>query len=188
MTNSTDQERELFEAWYAGHVGVTPERVKSWRQGDSYDEWYTGAVNAWGIWQARAALQPAGLAVPEGLHAIHYRDNWDGQGDTYFILARKGNDGRWIAEETNAELMQYKGDAILHVWPLTKDAAPHPVSGEQAVDQHNAAYWQEQYELLRKDYQRTLDEARVAIPEGFMVLPIKPTPAMKAACRVAGKT
>ncbi len=37
-------------------------------------------------------------------------------------------------------------------------AAPHPVSGEQTIDQHNTAYWQEQYELLRKDYQRSLDE------------------------------
>lgn len=58
-----DPEGAAFEAWYAQDVGVTAERVKSWRFGESYREEYEGACSAWKVWQARASL-PVG--VPDG--------------------------------------------------------------------------------------------------------------------------
>ncbi|SIR82043.1 hypothetical protein SAMN05878276_0376 [Aquipseudomonas alcaligenes] len=56
--------------------------------------------------------------APAGLYAIHYLDNWDGQGDRYYLIARKDEQGRWFAEENGTLLMQYQGDKVLQVWPL----------------------------------------------------------------------
>ena len=74
-----------------------------------------------------AAAEQAQQAEPvaPGLYAILYRDNWDGDGDVYHLLAEY-NDGKWYAEESGKELLQYEGDAILRVWPLTDDAAQPP--------------------------------------------------------------
>jgi hypothetical protein len=57
-----------------------------------------------------------------GLFAIHYFDNWDGEGDTYHLIARKDEQGRWFAEESCKQLLQYEGDRIIKAWPLS--AAP----------------------------------------------------------------
>ena len=53
-----------------------------------------------------------------GKYAILYRDDRDGEGDTYHCLASLSDDGIWHDEEFNAELLQHEGDAILKAWPL----------------------------------------------------------------------
>lgn len=57
-------------------------------------------------------------ALKPGKYAILYRDNWDGEGDTYHTLANLEPDGRWLSEETGKELHEYEGDEILKAWPL----------------------------------------------------------------------
>ena len=65
-------------------------------------------------------------SAPDGLYAVLFRDNWDGQGDRYHMLARKRN-GLWLADESRRELFEYEGDAILRIWPLDANAPPaHP--------------------------------------------------------------
>lgn len=76
--------------------------------------------------ELRAAISaPSPSEVPAGVYAIHYLDNWDGQGDRYFAIAHKYPDGRWLFEESGKELLQYEGDKILRVWPLSA-ASPAP--------------------------------------------------------------
>lgn len=68
------------------------------------------------------ATEIAQQAEP-GLYAILYRDNWDGEGDTYHTLATRLDNGAWLDHESGASLLKYEGDAILRVWPLTDDKA-----------------------------------------------------------------
>ncbi len=68
---------------------------------------------------AALAQQPATAEQEPGLFAIHYRDNWDGEGDTYYLLARRTEDGRWMSDESGKKLLEYEGDAVLEAWPLT---------------------------------------------------------------------
>lgn len=67
--------------------------------------------------------------VEPGLYAILYRDNWDGEGDVYHLLAEY-KDGKWLNDVSGKELLQYEGDAILRVWPLTDDKAQPPAVAE----------------------------------------------------------
>lgn len=57
-------------------------------------------------------------ALKPGKYAILYRDNWDGEGDTYHTIANLEADGRWSDNETGKELLGYQGDEILKAWPL----------------------------------------------------------------------
>lgn len=133
MSKPIDQERDAFERFMHDREHPVIGWIDShwFRRGDDPAGYANEYVQgAWVLWQS--LKQPAGVAVPDGLYAIHYRNNWDGEGDTYYVIARKEQDGRWIVEETEEELLQYEGDAILQVWALTdSSAAPHPVSGEQ---------------------------------------------------------
>lgn len=61
-------------------------------------------------------------ALKPGKYAILYRDNWDGEGDTYHTLANLESDGRWLSDETGKELHEYEGDEILKAWPLDDGA------------------------------------------------------------------
>ena len=61
-------------------------------------------------------------ALKPGKYAILYRDNWDGEGDTYHTLANLEADGRWLSDETGKELREYVGDEILKAWPLDDGA------------------------------------------------------------------
>jgi hypothetical protein len=71
---------------------------------------------------------PAATAQEPGLYAIHYLDNWDGEGDTYHILAELSADGIWSRHENGCKLLKYQGDEILQVWPLYDGAAQEPVA------------------------------------------------------------
>lgn len=53
-----------------------------------------------------------------GKYAILYRDNWDGEKNEYHTLAVLTEEGGWYDDEFNAELLKYRGDKILKVWPL----------------------------------------------------------------------
>lgn len=52
------------------------------------------------------------------MYAMLYRDNWDGEGDVYYILAYKNESGEWFHYDTNKKLMEYKGDEIIKKWRL----------------------------------------------------------------------
>jgi hypothetical protein len=54
-------------------------------------------------------------------HAIYAIDNWDGEGDTYHVLAFK-HGGQFYSYENCKPILQYVGDKILQMWPL--EAAP----------------------------------------------------------------
>lgn len=57
-------------------------------------------------------------ALNPGLYAILFRNNWDGEGDTYETLATLGKDLVWYDYENGAELLEFQGDEVLKAWPL----------------------------------------------------------------------
>lgn len=65
-------------------------------------------------------------APAPGLYAIRHLSNWDGEGDVCVTLAtysEKG-DGIWRYHENGGAVLEYQGDKILQVWPLTDGSAP----------------------------------------------------------------
>lgn len=66
-------------------------------------------------------LSAAQTETPPGIYAVYMLDNWDGEGDTYWIIARKQDDGEWVSEESGKGLIEYEGDELLKIIPL--DAA-----------------------------------------------------------------
>src|SRR5690554_3789003 len=77
---------------------------------------------------------PAVQGEPEssGLYAVYLRDNWDGEGDTYWLIARRKENGVWVSEESGKGLIEYEGDELLKIIPL--DAAPQPAEQQPAPD------------------------------------------------------
>ncbi|EOK3681983.1 hypothetical protein ACNEVU_001017 [Escherichia coli] len=57
-------------------------------------------------------------ALKPGLYAILFRNNWDGEGDTYEMLASLDENLIWHNYETGKELFEYEGDEILKSWLL----------------------------------------------------------------------
>ncbi|MCE9759216.1 hypothetical protein [Citrobacter portucalensis] len=57
-------------------------------------------------------------ALKPGLYAILFRNNWDGEGDTYEMLASLDANLTWHNYETGKELFEYEGDEILKSWLL----------------------------------------------------------------------
>lgn len=52
-----------------------------------------------------------------GKYAILFRNNWDGEGDTYETFAILDADGIW-RDEDGDELFEYQGDEVLKAWPM----------------------------------------------------------------------
>lgn len=57
-------------------------------------------------------------ALKPGLYAILFRNNWDGEGDTYEMLASLDENLIWHNYETGKDLFEYEGDEILKSWLL----------------------------------------------------------------------
>lgn len=51
---------------------------------------------------------------------IQYRDNWDGEGDVYWTLARKFRD-KLLSADSFDELLMYRGDEVLDIILLDKE-------------------------------------------------------------------
>lgn len=52
-----------------------------------------------------------------GKYAVLFRNNWDGEGDTYETFAILDAEGTW-RDEDGDELFEYQGDEVLKAWPL----------------------------------------------------------------------
>ncbi|WP_052686656.1 ead/Ea22-like family protein [Enterobacter hormaechei] len=52
-----------------------------------------------------------------GKYAILFRNNWDGEGDTYETFAILDAEGIW-RDEDGDELLEYQGGEVLKAWPL----------------------------------------------------------------------
>ncbi|MEG5548013.1 hypothetical protein UXO11_00235 [Enterobacter wuhouensis] len=52
-----------------------------------------------------------------GKYAILFRNNWDGEGDTYETFAILDAKGIW-RDEDGDELLEYQGDEVLSAWPM----------------------------------------------------------------------
>lgn len=151
MSNPIDQEREAFELTCKVHkaLGLNDSFLNIIDTGNGFERFkYGDTQKAFETireaLQSRAAVQPAGGAVPEGWKLVPIEPT----DEMLQSVTTSKHEG------IRAEVMRMAGED----YRTMLAAAPHPVSGEQTLDQHNAAYWQEQYELLRKDYQRSLDE------------------------------
>lgn len=56
--------------------------------------------------------------IPESpTHALHFKDNWDGEGDIRYLFAFE-SDGVFYDFETGKKVVQYVGDEVLKAWPL----------------------------------------------------------------------
>lgn len=122
MSEPIDQEREAFERHYrAKHDGFMPSCFDG-----EYD--WNDAQSCWETWQARAAVQPAGVALPDSYKTMRYHANKifervDAAGAAY----EAGSSGLGALEDAaeSALYLRNKLDDMLAA------AAPHPVSGEQ---------------------------------------------------------
>lgn len=56
-----------------------------------------------------------------GKYAILFRNNWDGEGDTYETFAILDAEGIW-RDEDGDELLEYQGDEVLSAWPMDDDS------------------------------------------------------------------
>lgn len=52
-----------------------------------------------------------------GKYAILFRNNWDGEDDTYEAFATLDAEGIWRNEDGD-ELLEYQGDEVMRAWPL----------------------------------------------------------------------
>lgn len=113
MTNSTDQEREVFEAAMQKHSGAWP--FYPWSGCKREDGSYALSEEhaAWTAWQARAQ-QPASVAVPKGYALVPVRPT-PAILDAIDLLC----DDHRAFDDSDA------------FWSYLIAAAPHPVSGEQ---------------------------------------------------------
>ena len=48
----------------------------------------------------------------EPTHALYIVDNWDGEGDRYWLFAYK-EDGVYLSADTNKKVLYHEGDEIL---------------------------------------------------------------------------
>src|SRR5690606_8251858 len=79
-----------------------------------------------------AAPAVQGESESSGLYAVYLRDNWDGEGDTYWLIARRKENGVWVSEGSGEGLIKYEGDELLKIIPL--DATPQPAEQQPAPD------------------------------------------------------
>jgi hypothetical protein len=81
-----------------------------------------------------ADLQPTAQPAPTvqepvaGLHAVYFRNNWDGEGDLEYLLAYLSEKGEWTLHENGAPLIEFNGDEIIKTWPLTFESATQPAA------------------------------------------------------------
>lgn len=117
-----EQERREFEADFKTEFGIDVGRVF----GEAYAS--SRVEDRWGGWlAAKRAAMGSGEKVAKGLYAIRYRDNWDGEGNIYHLIAQRHEDGSWTDDESGKKLLEYKGDEILRAWSLDENAPPAPV-------------------------------------------------------------
>lgn len=120
-----------------------------------------------------------------GLYAIHYRDNWDGEGDTYYMVAERTKDGRWLDNDSGRQLLEYQGSAVLEMWPLT--------SGTSS-DRYRAELYDEVWEKARSmgygnvtNALAELERLRAApagVRDGWRLIPAEPSIEMTRAIAV----
>jgi hypothetical protein len=75
---------------------------------------------------ARRALAAPVQEPVGGLHAVYFRNNWDGEGDLEYLLAYFSEKGEWTLHENGAPLIEFNGDEIIKTWPLTFESATPP--------------------------------------------------------------
>ena len=74
-------------------------------------------------------------ALKPGIYAILFRNNWDGEGDTYEMLASFDANLTWHNYETGKELFEYEGDEILKSWLLNDSTTTDAL---EAAEKRNA--------------------------------------------------
>lgn len=76
-------------------------------------------------------------ALKPGLYAILFRNNWDGEGDTYEMLASLDINLIWHNYETGKELFEYEGDEILKSWLLNDSTTTDALeAAEKRIAEH----------------------------------------------------
>ncbi|CAM8244447.1 hypothetical protein [Citrobacter freundii] len=87
-------------------------------------------------------------ALKPGLYAILFRNNWDGEGDTYETLASLDSNLIWHNHETGKELFEYEGDAVLKAWLLNDSTTTDALEAKDIT-------------LSARDYHFDQDAARI---------------------------
>lgn len=103
-----------------------------------------------------------------GKYAILFRNNWDGEGDTYETFAILDAEGIWRDEE-GGELLEYQGDEVLSAWPM--DDGSNVLALLDELEEYKAAYEEESRD---KEVQRlVIDDALCKLLPGcqYMDLP-----------------
>lgn len=101
------------------------------------DEWLHDDTDGWVFWQGEPThwmrlpeglpQAPDLLTFTPGLYAVHYIDNWNGEGDYTFGLAELDKSGTWYnanPNERQISLLTHHGDRLIQAWPLVDNGAP----------------------------------------------------------------
>lgn len=110
--------RESYKRHHSSTRGQMLVRADSW---DSHVVW---ATKRWIEENEPLPTAPQLQQQADSLCAVYLRDNSDGEGDMYWVLARIDENGKWVTDENGRPLLAYEGDAVLRVVPL--GPAPQP--------------------------------------------------------------
>jgi hypothetical protein len=87
---------------------------------------------AWALMAWRKATPPA-QSAPEaqlqqepaaGLYALLFVNNWDGEGNHEYLIAKLSDQGLWTRYENDSPLFEFVGDKIISAWPLFEATPP----------------------------------------------------------------
>jgi hypothetical protein len=122
--------------------------------------------------------QPAQEPVA-GLHAVYFRNNWDGEGDLEYVLAYLSEKGKWTLHENGAPLIEFEGDEIIKTWPITFEGASPPLPAQPAQEPVAWAVVGDgkfgKYEIGRETL-TDIDSANYWISRGYKLVSIYTTP------------
>ncbi len=97
---------------------------------------YAAAVREWNARALQGDLVPAPEGSAAQMFAVRYLSHWDGEGDEVFVFASL-HEGELVTYESGCsirDLLEYKGDRLLNLWPLER------VPASSTVQQKPVAY------------------------------------------------
>lgn len=94
-----------------------------------------------------------------GKYAILFRNNWDGEGDTYETFTNLDAEGIW-RDEDGGELLEYQGDEVLKAWPLDDGSDVLSLLDELEAEQRISSTWRKTAESNREKLEAA--ERRIA--------------------------
>jgi hypothetical protein len=118
-----------------------------------------------------AAAQPAPVQEPvAGLHAVYFRNNWDGEGELEYLLAYLSEKGEWTLHENGAPLIEFNGDEIIKTWPLTFESATPPAAQRKPLTVDCIGLALDLETQSKRVESQTVERAMIAAANGLRII------------------